>query len=312
MRTVELLWWFLAPERYPGWYGSWQQMYHHDIQHYCQGRPPLHYAIGFKIPSLIELLLPKGREVDSLHHGMAALHEAAKWGDIANCTTLLDRGASVKLKSSSETRSMTALHFAAEGGHSHVIQLLLARGADPHTRSRSQATPFYRAARSGSLDALRILYAVGSDINARTWDNWTPLFEAVAGGQVHIANQLLEWGADPTITTLSGENVLMLISQAMDNDQSSNESHDDMSVDLDPEPESSSGAREARKEREAMILLEIQKLQAETPANSTGKTFNKYLVNIVPGYFKLQSIEFDTRPGIERDKSRIWIEDVSG
>jgi hypothetical protein len=285
-------------------------MYHHDIQHYCLGRPPLHYAIGFKIPSLIELLLPKGHEVDTLHHGMAALHEAAKWGDIATCTTLLDQGASFKLKSSPETRSMTALHFAAEGGHSAVIQMLLARGADPHVLSRSQATPFYRAARSGSLDALRILYAAGSDINARTWDNWTPLFEAVAGGQVHIANQLLEWGADPTITTLLGENVLMLISTAMDNDHSSGESHNDMIVDIDTEPESPSGTQEAKIEREDMILLEIQKLQAETSANSTGETFNKYLVNIVPGYFKWHSIEFDTRPGIERDKSRLWIEDV--
>jgi len=284
-------------------------MYHHNIQHYCQGRPPLHYAIEFKIPSIVELLLPKGHEVDTLHHGMAALHEAARWGDISTCTTLLDRGASVKLKSSPETRSMTALHFAAEGGHSAMIQMLLARGADPHVRSRSQATPFYRAARSGSLDALRILYAAGSDINARTWDNWTPLFEAVAGGQVHIANQLLEWGADPTITNLRGQNVLTFILAAMDNDHSFSESHDDARVDLDTEPKSPSGT-EDRKEREAMILLEIQKLQAETSANSTGETFNKYLVNIVPGYFRPHSIEFDTRPGIERDKSLLWVEDV--
>jgi ankyrin repeat protein len=204
-RIPELLAWFLVPEQHSGWYESWQQMYHHDIEHYCRGRPPLHYAIEFGIDFLRKALLLAKHEVNTLYNGMATLHEAAKCGDLDTCVSLLNLGASLELSSGPNKRSMTALHFAAEEGHSAVIELLLARGSSPHTRSASQATPFFRAARSGSLEALRILYLAGSDINARTWDNWTPLFESVIRGLANIANQLLQWGPIPRLPLMQAK-----------------------------------------------------------------------------------------------------------
>lgn len=274
----ELLEWFLNPGRHPGLYESWQQMYHHDIQQYYHGRPPLHYAIDFGIPFLIKALIPNTSQLDTLHNGMAALHEAARCGDLDTCVMLLNLGASLERESGPNAKHMTALHFAAEGGHPPVIQMLLAKGASPHTQSSSQSTPFYRAARSGSLEALKILYSAGSDINAKTWDNWTALFEAVARGFVHIASQLLEWGADPTITTHAGKSALMLISAARHRGHMLHSLHEDIVLNLEGQPDSQPNSENS----EAITLQEIQKLQARILASreNIGNSFYEYLANL--------------------------------
>jgi hypothetical protein len=190
--------------------------------------------------------------------------------------------------------------------------LLLDRGASPNAQSLSQSTPFYRAARSGSLEALRLLYLAGSDINAKTWDNWTALFEAVARGLIHIASQLLEWGADPTIVTSSGESALMFISAARNDDRTISQSPEDIALDLGGQPDLRPDSKEDRTKREAITLQEIQRLQAQAQAsaNMTGDTFYEYLRDIDPQYGRLERIENDTRPGIERDLSRLTFEDV--
>lgn len=289
-------------------------MYHHDIQHYCDGRPPLHYAIEFGLHSITRTLLPRKENFDDLYNGISALHQAAKCGDITTCTTLLDQGASLELKSDSNYKSMTALHFAAEGGHTAVIKLLLARDASPHARSSSQSTPFYRAVRSGSLKAVKILYSAESDIDARTWDDWTPLFEAVARGLVQIANQLLVWGADPTITTYGGESVLTIIARTKGDAYPNQSLSINTKLDASVESDAGSALPGASTDRETATLQEIQRLQAQVRTrNSTEKTddiFNEYLINDELGYWRLDRIETDTRPGIERDKSRLRREDV--
>jgi len=281
-------------------------MYHHDIQYYCKGRPPLYYAIDFGLPFLIKALLPEKDQVDTLHNGIAALHETARCGDLYTALTLLDFGASVELKSSSRAKSMTALHFAAEWGHAPMIQLLLDRGASPHAQSRSLSTPFYRAARSGSLEALRLLHLAGSDINAKTWDNWTALFEAVAYGIIPIASQLLAWGADPTIVTDSDESALMIISAMRNSDRNIFKSHKDIMLNLDAECDQDIDTKKIRENREAVVLQEIQRLQtqSETSERKTGGVFFKYLCGLKPAHWRFELLENDTRSGIERDVSR--------
>jgi ankyrin repeat protein len=287
-------------------------MYHHDVQHYCLGRPPLHYAIDFGIPFLTKALLPQKDNINTPHHGVTALHEAARRGDIDTCMSLLDQGASLELKSGGRTRGMTALHFAAENGHPQLIKLLLDKGASPHTESMSQPTPFYRAARSGSLEALRLLYLAGSDINATTWDNWTALYDSIGLGLVYIASQLLGWGADPTIVTLSGDGALKHISAARHNDHTINRSHENIMLNMGAESEQDLHFWEVKEKREAETLQEIEKLQAQAQAcaNETGDTFFEYICNMEQTYWRLERIENDTRPGIERDLSRLKHEDV--
>ncbi|KFY35817.1 hypothetical protein V494_05576 [Pseudogymnoascus sp. VKM F-4513 (FW-928)] len=278
---MHLLDWFINPANHGGKYISWQQMYHHDIEWYCHGRPPLFYAIQFQIDSLVELLLSSLEELNYTSHShwhQTPLHVAAGHGALDIAEELLRRGASVDLKSDLEAKSMTALHFAAEGGHTEVIKLLLKYGASVHARSDSKSTPFYRAARSGSLESIKVLYLAGSDINAQTWDNYTPLFESVAHGRSRIASQLLEWGADPTIIIDEGYSALTLLTRVRNK---------------------GAGTGPLRPVTEDDILKEIKDIWAR------GKYpggFTKYLNGLEGQYIKPENVDRDSRPGIEREK----------
>ncbi|KFY37903.1 hypothetical protein V495_06869 [Pseudogymnoascus sp. VKM F-4514 (FW-929)] len=280
-QTIHLLDWFINPANHGGKYISWQQMYHHDIEWYCHGRPPLFYAIQFQIEGLVEFLLPPLEELNDTSYEnwhRTPLHVAAENGALNIAQELLRRGASVDVKSHPEAKSMTALHYAAEGRHTEVIKLLLRCGASVHARSSSMSTPFYRAARSGSLKSLKVLYLAGSDINARTWDNWTPLFESVAHGRSRIASQLLEWGADPTIITNKGESTLKILATVRD-----------MRAGTDP----------LHPVTEDDILKEIKDIwaQGECPGG-----FTEYLKGVKGQYVMVYKTDGDSRPGIEREK----------
>lgn len=136
--TMSLLSWFLSSAEHEGNYISWQQMYHHDITWYCPERPPLYYAIEFRIPYLVSLLLPSDGHVDDIRYGQAALHVAARCGDMDTVVQLIDKGASIDLYSSpTMDRSLTPLHSAAEGGQAAVIRVLIERGGDIHAQSAS-------------------------------------------------------------------------------------------------------------------------------------------------------------------------------
>lgn len=287
---MHLLGWFITPPDHGGKYISWQQMFHHDISWYCQGRPPLFYAIQFQIDSLVRLLLQSYGDLNSIsptRGHLAPLHVAARYGALNITEELLRRGASVDLKSDSETKSMGALHFASEGGHAEEIKLLLKYGASVNQKSHSESTPFYRAARSGSLKSLKILYAAGSDINARTWDNFTPLFEAVAHGRIKTASQLLEWGADPTIVNGMGESALKVLAR-------------DRNIRLQ--------AQRHGIVTEQDILHEIADIRAQ---GKQAGGFADYLSSLKPQYIYLTEVDYDARPGIERERDFRDPNDVS-
>lgn len=282
--------WFITPADHRGKYISWQQMFHHDIKWYCEGRPPLFYAIQFQIDSLVKLLLLSYGDLNSISPTcghLAPLHVAARYGALNITEELLRRGASVNLKSGSETKSMTPLHFASEGGHAEEIKLLLKYGASVHERSGSESTPFYRAARSGSLKSLKILYSAGSDIDARTWDNFTPLFEAVAHGRIRIASQLLEWGADPTIVNGMGESALKVLAR-------------DRNMRLRAKPPGPVTTDD--------ILREITDMRAQ---RNDIASFADYLNALKGQYIYITEVDYDSRPGIERERDFRDSNDVS-
>jgi hypothetical protein len=288
--TMHLLDWFITPADHGGKYVSWQQMFHHDIQWYCHGRPPLFYAIQFQLDSLVKLLLVSYGDlnyVSPTHGHLAPLHVAARYGALNITKELLQRGASVDLKSDKETKAMAPLHFASEGGHAEEIKLLLKYGASVHEKSGSESTPFYRAARSGSLKSLRILYSAGSDINARTWDNFTPLFEAVAHGRIRTASQLLEWGADPTIVNGMGESTLKVLAR-------------DRNIRLRAKP--------AIAVTEHDILREITDIRAQGKESGG---FAEYLERLKAQYIFITDVDHDSRPGIERERDFRDPRDVS-
>jgi hypothetical protein len=304
LETMNLLSWFIHPSKDGGNYGSWQQMYHRDVVYYCPGRPPLYYAIDFRIDSLVSLVLLPPDEIDTLSCGVSALHVAARAGAISTVRKLLDLGASVHLRSACDplkmTSLMTAMHLAAEGGHADVLQLLLEHGASPNVRNESGSTPFMRAARSGSLRALKVLYDAGVDINAEK-EGFTPLFESVAHCRPRIACQLLHWGADPSIKNIFGESTLTLLKKVHNGSFL-----DDWNTTPNLEEDKYSSLVSFYKSEED-FLGEIDALQARKAGPSE---YLHLMRGLKRQYSIIKQMEKDTRPGTEREKDYRFPHDV--
>ncbi len=64
--------------------------------------------------------------------------QAARRGDLAQATTLLDAGAD---HNAVDARSQTAAHYAAMNGHLEIVRLLRGRGADLDMRDHNGLTP---------------------------------------------------------------------------------------------------------------------------------------------------------------------------
>ncbi|RWP40171.1 MAG: c-type cytochrome [Mesorhizobium sp.] len=153
----------------------------------------------------------------------AAIHDAAKTGDVAAITAALDAGADVD----ESDGQATPLYLAVRGGHFAAAKLLMERGADvnaapdprlgpalmpalakrridlidllldgganPNARRNREAV-LHIAVRSGCLDCVRALVEAGADVNAKTKDGKTPLHMAKFKGQREVADYLLSHG----------------------------------------------------------------------------------------------------------------------
>jgi ankyrin repeat protein len=92
------------------------------------------------------------------------LFDAAKTGDVATLTSLLDAHPE-KLQSRDKPYEWTLLHAAASAGHLGVVDLLLKRGLDPNAREKGDNTyPMHWAAAAGHLDVVRRLADAGGDV----------------------------------------------------------------------------------------------------------------------------------------------------
>ncbi|RWP40707.1 ankyrin repeat domain-containing protein [Mesorhizobium sp.] len=153
----------------------------------------------------------------------AAIHDAAKTGDVAAIAAALDAGADVD----ESDGQATPLYLAVRGGHFaaaklliergadvnaaptpglgpalmpalakrriDLINLLLERGANPNSQ-RNRENALHIAARSGCLDCVKALVEAGADVNAKTKDGKTPLHLAKFKGQREVADYLMAHG----------------------------------------------------------------------------------------------------------------------
>jgi ankyrin repeat protein len=121
-----------------------------------------------------------------------ALMDAVKRHDRAAVSTLLDRGADVKVALGDGT---TALHLAAEVDDLKIIDALLSAGADTNAKTRFNVTPLELAAVNGSRAAIERLIAAGADVSATSREGQTPLMTAARTGKLDAVAALLAHGA---------------------------------------------------------------------------------------------------------------------
>jgi ankyrin repeat protein len=170
--------------------------------------------------------------------GLAALHLAAREGDIESARALLDGGADVNQVTE---YGWTPLLTAINNRNYALASMLLDRGADPNIANKGGWTPLYIATDNRNieggdypvprpdLDHLEIITKLldkGANPNARVKDDtltrtiftmqWffengaTAFARAAQSSDTALMKLLLKYGADPRLATVNGDTALTL------------------------------------------------------------------------------------------------------
>jgi ankyrin repeat protein len=170
--------------------------------------------------------------------GLAALHLAAREGDIESARALLDGGADVNQVTE---YGWTPLLTAINNRNYALASMLLDRGADPNIANKGGWTPLYIATDNRNieggdypvpkpdLDHLEIITKLldkGADANARVkedtltrtiftmqWffeDGATAFARAAQSSDTTLMKLLLKYGADPRLATRNGDTAITL------------------------------------------------------------------------------------------------------
>ena len=132
--------------------------------------------------------------------GSMALHGAAIFGHAQLCEVLLDKGAQVDARRS--TDASTALLLAAQEGHAGVVKLLLSSGAEGSCVDSDGCGPLWSAAGLGHQAAVTALLVIGQpkgtiDVDGpASSDGATPLCAASQAGHAQVVALLLGHGAN--------------------------------------------------------------------------------------------------------------------
>jgi ankyrin repeat protein len=168
--------------------------------------------------------------------GLTSLTFAAREGDIESATYLLDAGADIN---QTTEYGWTPLLTATNNRHYKLGALLLTRGANPSLANKGGWTPLYLATDNRNIEGgdypvpkpdmdhleyIDMLLDRGADPNLRAKDNtltrtiftmqWfyeagcTPFVRAAQSSDVELMQLLLDYGADPFVTTDNGDSAL--------------------------------------------------------------------------------------------------------
>jgi len=182
---------------------------------YYKSFHPLTVAASKNRPSMIDILLSGGAEVDGRDdYNYTALHVASEKGFTNVVQRLLDAGAGLHEKTTiSEIIDVTALHLAAGRGHLAVVKLLLERGATQRADMNGH-TPLFYAAAAGFDRVVKILLQSGASpkLRAKAEDEGDigPHHLAVKAGKVSTLKLLLDAGAGINDQTTRGDTPLAL------------------------------------------------------------------------------------------------------
>ena len=103
------------------------------------GKTPLHYAVTYRQPKALALLIARGAEVNAKDDtGLTPLHVAAILNRIDAAQILLDAGAEIAAR---DGFGDTPLHSAALHGNREALEFLLRHGANVVERNVEGKTP---------------------------------------------------------------------------------------------------------------------------------------------------------------------------
>ena len=122
--------------------------------------------------------------------GWTALHLAAYFGRLDAVRLLLNKGASVKARSTNAMENMP-LHAAAAGRHAGVIKLLLEFGAPADAQQSGGWVALHAAAQNGDLESAKALIEGGANVSVRADNQQKPLDLAMLKAQ-HAMVEFLE------------------------------------------------------------------------------------------------------------------------
>jgi cytochrome c len=126
----------------------------------------------------------------------AAIHDAAKKGDIAAIAAALDAGANVN----DFDVFATPLYYAVNRQHLDAAKLLIERGADINAGTKMGEPPLMAAVARNRLEFITLLLAHGANPNS-TVGNQTALHVAVKHGCLDCVTALVVAGADVNART---------------------------------------------------------------------------------------------------------------
>lgn len=146
-------------------------------------------------------------EVQEEHtaHSVTPLWCAAVAGRLATVRVLADAGADLDAASDSGS---TPVRSACYMSRVDVVEFLVERGADVDRPNHSGGTCLINSVQS--LRLLKLLLERGAAVDARDIQHKTALHYAVQEQRVDAARLLLQYGANPRLTTGSGDDALRL------------------------------------------------------------------------------------------------------
>ncbi|TMW68079.1 hypothetical protein Poli38472_007751 [Pythium oligandrum] len=151
---------------------------------------PIHYAAYRNCPRVLEHLLKKGADVNSVCEGkMTPLCIAAREGYYDCVKVLLDHGAKVDL---GNKLKKTPLIFAVKNGHTRVAALLVNHGANVNAYDTSDNSVAHYAASYGWKSCLELLMDAGAEFWAKNSWGFVPLTCALLKQRQQCAEFILE------------------------------------------------------------------------------------------------------------------------
>ena len=179
---------------------------------------PIYLAAKNGSAVMTQALLDAGANANEVfNEGETVLMTAARTGDVDTVKVLLDAGAEVDARE--DWHGQTPLMWAAAQKHPDVLTLLVNAGANVNATSQLEEwerqvtmeprdkwlppgvmTPLHFAAREGCLDCIDTLLALDANIDAITPKGISPLLMAIINGHYDVAWQLIEAGADISLS----------------------------------------------------------------------------------------------------------------